>query len=98
MPGRLRANGISGCLFFLTRTQCGQRIFGRKSKTLENISLNAAPQAVCLIRGQGQSPALEGFGQAKLRATSPRVEVDALARAAALNRFCVRAGRFVRHC
>ena len=62
-----------------------KRKIGRFSKTLEIISFNAPAQSVSLIRGQGQSPASEGFGQANLRATSPLLEADALERAAALN-------------
>ena len=46
------------------RECAGKRKIGRFSKTLEIISFNAAPQSVCLIRGQGQSPALEAGVQA----------------------------------
>ena len=76
----------------------GKRKIGRFSKTLEIISLNVASQSVPVTRGQGQSPALEAYLAQNLRATSLRVEEDALARADTLNHLCGRPGSFVRHC
>ena len=75
------------------RECAGKRIFGRKSKTLEIISFNAPAQSVPVTRGQGQSPALEAGVQANLRATSPREEADALARADALKPLRVKTSR-----
>ena len=84
-PGGFEQTAFQDAFLSLTARMRGKRISGRKSKILENISLNATAQSVPVTRGQGQSPALEGFGQANLRVTSPPKEVDALARAAALN-------------
>ena len=78
------------------RECAGKRKIGRFSKTLEIISFNAPAQAVPVTRGQGQSPALEGFADANLRVTSPLVEADALARAAALYHLRARTKNFSR--
>ena len=43
--GRLRAHGISGCLFFLTARSAESGFSVRKSKTLENISLNTTSRS-----------------------------------------------------
>ena len=71
MPGRLRANGISGCLFFLTARSAeaeNRQIFQDAGKYFLE---HHFPQSVPVTRGQGQSPALEGGAHANFRVTSP---------------------------
>ena len=97
-PGGLEQTAFQDAFSSLPARMRGKRKIGRFSKTLEIISLNVASQSVPVTRGQGQSPALEAYLAQNLRSTSPRKEVDALARAAALYHFCGRTRSFVRHC
>ena len=69
MPGRLRENGISGCLSFLTARSAeaeNRQIFQDSGKYFLE---HHFPQSVPVTRGQGQSPALEGDAQANFRVT-----------------------------
>ena len=88
MPGRLQANGISGCLSFLTARSAeaeNRQIFQDAGKYFLE---HHFPQAVPVTRGQGQSPALEGDAHANFRVTPRTQEADAFEKADALNPPC----------
>ena len=88
MPGRLRENGISGCLFFLTARSAeaeNRQIFQDSGKYFLE---HHFPQSVPVTRGQGQSPALEGDAHANFRVTPTSQEADAFAKADALKPPC----------
>ena len=78
------------------RECAGKRIFGRKSKTLEIISLKCRHAVRTRDLRPAQSAALEPCVQANLRVTPPLLEADALARAAALKPRGVRKGATLR--
>ena len=83
-PGGFERTAFQDAFLPHPRECAGKRKIGRFSKTLEIISFNAPAQAVCLIRGQEQSPALEGFGKQTREPLPTSQEANALATAAAL--------------
>ena len=83
-PGGLEQTAFQDVFLPHPRECAGKRKTGRFSKTLEIISLKCPSAVRTRDLRPAQSAALEAGVHANSRATSPLLEADALARAAAL--------------